>query len=412
MLTQPPISEHQNTPPIHTIVHLGAGSCSELANYLTLQPRQLLLVEADPELAADLQKRTADLEQVAVKCAAVAGHPGPATFHRFNLPELNCLHAASGLLGLFPGLKTVEQQQVEAVSPASLLQPLQLQSEQENRLILDLPGEELPVLQALKQARLLHLFEKVYLQCANDALYEGSEPAARVLQWLKDEGFDLENKDDNHNPDRPCWTLKRNALQLRNRELENQVGALRTQFEMLNKAKDEAIQLATDRQQKIVEITQICDEQAKAAAGLQTKNEKLSQACKEKDKVTADLMGQLKQLAQTRAELTELAANRQQQIIELSKANENLSKQVAELQTNIQPITQERDSQTKLSGERQAQIEQLKKARDEQAKLATERQQTIEQLTKAKNEQAKLASNLKAQLTEETQARNAKVKQP
>ena len=102
MPTQPPINDHQNKPPIHTIVHLGAGRCSELANYLTLQPRQLLLVEADPELAKDLQHRTEGLQQVKVSCTAVAGLPGPATFHRFNLPELNSLHAASGLRKLFP----------------------------------------------------------------------------------------------------------------------------------------------------------------------------------------------------------------------------------------------------------------------------------------------------------------------
>jgi hypothetical protein len=212
MPTQQPIHKHKNTPPSHTIVHLGAGCCRELANYLTHQPRQLLLVEADPELTKDLRHRTEGLQQVKVSCTAVAGLPSQATFHRFNLPELNSLHAASGLRETFPGLKTAKQIQVEAVNPASLLQPLQSQSVQENRLIRDRPGKKLPVMHTLKQLRLLHLFEKVYLQSANVALYEGSEPAARVLQWLKEKGFDLENKDDSHDPDRPCWTLRRNAL--------------------------------------------------------------------------------------------------------------------------------------------------------------------------------------------------------
>ena len=121
MQTQPTINEHQNMLPIHTIVHFGAGICSELANYLTLQPRQLLLVEADPELAEDLQKRTTDCESVQVTRAAVAGKPGPAIFHRFSLPEVNSLHHATGLLELFPGLKTVELLPVKTVSPVTLL---------------------------------------------------------------------------------------------------------------------------------------------------------------------------------------------------------------------------------------------------------------------------------------------------
>jgi FkbM family methyltransferase len=251
-----------NVSPIHTIVHLGAGRCSELANYLTFQPQQILLVEADPKLAADLEKRTADLEPVTVKCAAVAGNPGPATFLRFTVSEWNSLHAPSGLLELLPGLKMVESLQVTTVSPVDLIQPLKLKAEQESLLIVDLPGEELSVLQALAQAQLLHLFGKIRLQCGVEPLYEGSAPAQQILQWLQHQGFDPETIDTSHDPDRPCWTLRRNALLLRNRELAQQVA---------------------EGQATVERLTGQLDEQGQVVAELQTANDELSRACKEKD---------------------------------------------------------------------------------------------------------------------------------
>ncbi|MBK8129401.1 MAG: hypothetical protein IPK53_10955 [bacterium] len=56
------------------------------------------------------------------------------------------------MLQLFPGMKALEETPLEAVAPATLLEPLQLSAEEDNLLVVDLPGEELPVLRALWDA--------------------------------------------------------------------------------------------------------------------------------------------------------------------------------------------------------------------------------------------------------------------
>ena len=82
---------------VDTVVHFGAGYCNELDAYLALKPQRIILVEADPLLAEILGKRTNQLPQVKVECAAVAGQPGPVNFHRYNLPDAGSIHAATGL---------------------------------------------------------------------------------------------------------------------------------------------------------------------------------------------------------------------------------------------------------------------------------------------------------------------------
>ena len=64
---------------VDTLVHFGAGRCRELDEYLALQPRQLLLVEMDAQLAEELQKRIEGLTEAQVSCVAIAGKPGEAT---------------------------------------------------------------------------------------------------------------------------------------------------------------------------------------------------------------------------------------------------------------------------------------------------------------------------------------------
>ena len=70
---QTPFDNRQVQFPIDTLVHLGAGSCSELDSYLAMCPQRILLVEADPLLAENIKKRTAQFQQVQVQCVAVAG---------------------------------------------------------------------------------------------------------------------------------------------------------------------------------------------------------------------------------------------------------------------------------------------------------------------------------------------------
>lgn len=221
--------------PVDTILHLGAGRCSRLEDYLALMPKRVLLVEADPQLAQELKSRTAHLPQIQVQCAAVAGSPGRATLYRYNLPYAGSLHPASGLLEFYPGLKETGRSEMETAAAAALVEPLHLQLQHANRLVVDIPGEELPVLQALQAAGQLQLFSGVWLFCGREPLYEGCEPASGILEWLREAGFDLVSEECGDDSDGACWKLQRNTLQTQNVRLEQQAETLRSQIEDLRR---------------------------------------------------------------------------------------------------------------------------------------------------------------------------------
>ncbi|MBL3589733.1 MAG: hypothetical protein JMN24_08060 [gamma proteobacterium endosymbiont of Lamellibrachia anaximandri] len=387
-----------------TIVHLGAGRCSELDDYLAAKPARLLLVEADPQLAKMLQVRSIDHPQVEVINRAVAAQPGPATFCRYNIPDVGSLHRATpGLLELFPGLKMVQELQIEALDPTPLLQPLQLQVEQRNRLIIDLPGEELTVLKALQQADQLHYFEQLQLHCGRESLYEDSEPAAIVIQWLQDQGFDLLMEDDSQDPDRPRWDLKRNKLRLDHRDLKKQLV-------QKTKIHDEQKALLNERQVQVGKLTKALDEQAQLLAEYKVQFEKVNQAKAANEKLANELQTQVEQLTIAMEEQTKLATEYKTQ---LEKANQAKAEQVKlsnERQIQIEQLTKARDEQAKLATENKEQLELANQAKAGQVKLANERQAQIEQFTKARDEQAKLTAERKTQLEQANQAKAAQVK--
>ena len=168
-----------------------------------------------------------------------------------------------------------------------------LRAEQENWLIVDLPGEELPVLKVIHEEQQLHLFRHIQLYCGHQSLYENGGTATHALQWLKDQGFDLVSEDDNEDPDRPCFLLRRNTLQLHNQELQKQINGI-------IKAKDELSKLAEEQKTLIEKITAERNNQNKLAADRQTQVEQLTKAKDELSKLAED---RLKALETTNKEL-------------------------------------------------------------------------------------------------------------
>lgn len=299
---------------LNTIIHMGAGRCSELDAYLALNPENVLLVEADPRLIEALKARTENLPQVRVLQAAIAVQKGKHTFFRFNLPEAGSLHAPSGLISLFPGLRVVEQIDVETVPPVDVFDAIQLDGARENLLAIDLPGEEYAVLQALHEADKLHWFQHLHLYCGRDSLYEHAQPAAQILLWLKGHGFDLVTEDIGDDPDRPRWVLQRNVLAVEDR-------ALKAQLEHVARVRDEQAELAA---RYLTEIEQLKESRTKVAEEAESSRKQLevttSELCKirmtldQQTRLVAEHVAYIAQLEKIKAEADKIATERQQQL--------------------------------------------------------------------------------------------------
>jgi FkbM family methyltransferase len=181
-------------------IHIGAGADAETSPELA---DRFVLVEPDPEAASMLRDRMAGMAAVEIVETALTGADGTGTLHVFNVPGCASLRRATELRTLFPGLETIRTTSVKTVSPATFLAALDCADQDRILLIVDTPGEELPVLEGLLAAHNPRAFAEIRFRCGELALYEGAEDADRVSEALREAGFIVEVSAPIDDPDRP-----------------------------------------------------------------------------------------------------------------------------------------------------------------------------------------------------------------
>lgn len=247
-------TRHQKT---EFILHLGAGRCELLDAYLETDAAQIVLVEPHPDRAARLERRIRGRANVELIPQAVSARSGTALLLDLNLPGYASLRRPTGLNVLYPGLRIKREIEVEAVTIRTLLESRALLPNQGNRLVIDTPGEESDIIDALLEHGDLAVFDRIDLHCGEMPLYEGSSEAAAIIRLLEQEGYEIASLDRETDPDRPRWSLRRNALAIENKELKKQLAEAIA-------ARDDQGQRASAREARMQELeAQQADDRAK-----------------------------------------------------------------------------------------------------------------------------------------------------
>lgn len=283
--------------PVALVAHLGAGSGEALDRWLASGAETVLLVEAEPEAAADLLARAAGEARVRVVQAAVSGDPRPRPFHVANFADLSSLRApAPALRELFPGLRIVSDEVVTPRDPVAVLGDLPGEDKGSALLVLETPGETLGILEALEQAGTLHRFDAICLQEGVEPLYAGAAPMAEIRDRLARAGYDIRDEAQPEDPDRPRLVARLDRAALRLRELKTETEAQKAEIAKLREAaKASEAELGTLREATAAAKTESAA-LTKAQAELKSLREALKTAEAARD--TAE-----SRLRQTRAEM-------------------------------------------------------------------------------------------------------------
>jgi FkbM family methyltransferase len=305
-------------PPLDFIIHLGAGKCSELDDYLTLNPKNIQLIEADSDLVKELELKVQNNDNVTIIPCAISATEEHRKLFRYNISSANGIHPATELKLLFPGLKQLEPIKVKSIRPTELLQPLALNIEQNNLLVVDVPGEELAVLQALEEADKLVLFRYIQLHCGIKALYSESHTADSVINWLNEHGYHVKQIDNSNSSYRPVWLLEVDTLKLENYQQRLAINRLtvdkQKQLEQSNKEKQQLLTLASERQHQIEKLTQERDTHAKTATEKQQQLEQSNQEKQQQVTLASERQHQIEKLTQERDTHAKTAIDKQKRL--------------------------------------------------------------------------------------------------
>jgi len=405
---------------MHTILHIGAGQAHELPQWLETGAERILLVEPNPELAEQLRENTRREPRVTVIEAATTSNPASNQLHEYNLPEASSLRPATGLKQLFPGLKPVNTLSVATLTPAQLMEQYGPEPGEPATLVLQAPGEEHAIIQALAEAEELSYFNQLLITANPEPLYEGSEAAETLLNTLQTLGYNVQ-QENQQDPDWPTWQLARDPQQdkiaalnqglqaleeqLKDKstnllELTQQKEALKQQLTLVQQQKAEADQRAQSAEQALTEADKARSEadKARTQAEKARAEEKEQQKAREQ-KLNAELEA-LRQQATTEKE--QAIAKAQRQLEEAQQAHKAAKDT---LQQQHQAALAKQAEQLKALEQQLADIQQQKAKADQRAKNAEQALTEAEKARAEEKEQQKAREQkLNAELEKEQQA--------
>ncbi len=194
---------HSNQPAPRTIIHLGARQGERCQEFRNRGAEQIVLVEAESGMVADLHRRFGGQDGIHIVAATSGMRDSRAALSTMSLPALNSLaEPLPALSALYPGLRLVRQQQVDVLSPHSLLRGVDLEI-RPILLVIETAGQELATLEALRAADLLERIDFLELRCGEEPFYADAGDRAGIEAWLAAEGFALTGRD----LDDPDWPI-------------------------------------------------------------------------------------------------------------------------------------------------------------------------------------------------------------
>ncbi len=349
---------------------VGAGQGADLPALRRLAFDRLILAEAHPRLAEDLQQRINPEAGEDVWPLAITPHPGEqVVLNVLNNTSHSSLKTLRGLLDHAPNLRVTTTVTVPARSLAQSIELLHLDAEKPNLLILDAPGLGLELMQSVP-AHLLHLFSWIILHGGAIAhLHEDEGSLPDAADTLQNMGFDHVQDDPEAIYPHAAALLRRNDTRVAILERDARIMALQAELASTKSEADrvamnfhartetiqaEASRLNAERQTKIDALTQERDQQAKTVAEQKAQLEKITQ----------DRDNQRKQAEEQKAQAEKTATEQKARLDALTQERDTLRTQAEEHKTLAGKTAAERDKLAKTL------VEQREEVRRKDARIA------------------------------------------
>jgi len=172
-------------PPMRGIIHIGAHRAEERSLYLSVGIRQIIWIEADPRLAAWLEKHCDE----PVFCTAIYNeNHGQRDFHLANNDGMSSsLLWPKEHIWKHPGVGFGESIQVSTITLDTLIKEQGIDIGDYNTIVMDIQGAELLALHGM--TRTLPHMDVVYTEVNFISMYEGCGLVDEVDEFLSDYGF-------------------------------------------------------------------------------------------------------------------------------------------------------------------------------------------------------------------------------
>ncbi len=185
------------------VLHIGAGGGDDIDVYLDLTDSRVHLVEPQPACVERLEGRVADADHIELVQLAAAAASGSQAFHMLSVPRFSGFLPAGAFREQMPGLFETACVEVETAGLADMVGRFGLRPGGDNWLVVDAPGVESLLVEALEASSEAPVFSHVFLTASADGIPEAAEPMPSLAERLGAIGYRQVGANDSEDADWP-----------------------------------------------------------------------------------------------------------------------------------------------------------------------------------------------------------------
>ncbi|WP_409523344.1 hypothetical protein [Nitrincola sp. MINF-07-Sa-05] len=325
-----PSPYHKHSIRIDTLIHLGAGRCTEFAAYQQINPERIILVEGNKDIVEYLKDAYGSNPQVELIHQVVAEAKRQVIFNRFSLSDANSTFEPDALLEYYPGIRQIDQIETEAEDISELINRLSLTTTQ-NILVVDLPGQEGQLIRRLAEAGVLDQFEQLWVYTNAQSLYQQEADVSETLTWIEGQGYDFTGTDTSMDLERPCYQFYRHPLVLENTKLLQKVQEQAEAAANTEKTLAVTQQSLAEAQKSLSSIKQANEKLKVEKTDLELSKQSLSRQLSKSDEHLKLSNQQLAESEKAVAQIHASLAEAQKELASIRQTNEQLEAEKSEL---------------------------------------------------------------------------------
>ena len=412
-----------------TLLHIGAGVGSQLADYEALNINNVIAIEADNALFKKLQSKAKRYQNVLAIQGWVAASDQECSVYELSNPRFNSLLAPDELFSHFSNLKMISTKSVMPLAFSDVISKhVELNPAQQNILVLEAQGYEATLIKNCASQE-LNKFDWVIVRSSEETLYKTGANKTQLIEVTSSLGYECILQDKTHIPFVEYY-FRLNRDRLGNIELENrlqvnqetndkiQATLAETNAQLVNEKEThfqlkeflKQTQIATNEDSQL--ITQLKEELITTQNELNTKAESLT-ANKEvqvnQEEKISHLETEKQNLQSLNASLSNDVELKQNELVQISKVNAELQQQATKQEkindTLSQKLAQESKMLVEYKQEKQASLQQVDELTQLNGELGSQLDKIGEDLAQQTHwhqENKKWAEGLQTQLYEKT----------
>ena len=321
---------------ISTVVHIGAGYCTESELYTALDIESIILVESDAQLFEAATKKFLHAPQITVLQKAIAGKDENRIYFQLSNKRFSSLLEPGRIFEFYPNLKVAAEVSVDAISLESLCDGIRLPEKRNCLLVLELQGEEVDVL-AFTPDHVFQNFKWIVVRCSKKTLY--GEPSARY-------GASIKSSLNNANFEAFCfkedneiycnYLFIRDDTVLTKQTLEKETEAALTEIESLTDSNLNLVsqvgELIKEKERLQAEVSTTLETLTTAQAELGSARDQVTSLSTEKEQLLVEVSTTMDTLTAAQTEL----GSAQDQVVNLSSVRDRQQEQIHDLTETLQ----------------------------------------------------------------------------